>query len=201
MKRVLCLIMVTVTLLTLTSCGRTADNNIKQNVPNSIPKTEGVQSMANQPISAPHETDERNNLETEPKNEASATLESGDGADENGMTIINITVGSSVFPAKLYDNDTAKAFLAQLPLTLDMDELNGNEKYYYLADKLPTDSERIGSINTGDLMLYGSDCLVLFYESFSTTYSYTRLGFIDDAAGLADALGSGGVEVSFANSN
>ncbi len=46
-------------------------------------------------------------------------------------------------------------------------------------------------------MLYGDNCLVLFYKGFQSAYSYTRLGSITDAAGLADALGSGSVEVSF----
>ena len=46
-------------------------------------------------------------------------------------------------------------------------------------------------------MLFGSDCLVLFYESFSSSYSYTRLGSVDDPSGLAAVLGQGSVEVTF----
>lgn len=75
--------------------------------------------------------------------------------------------------------------------------MNGNEKYYYLPDNLPTSSSNPGRIQTGDLMLYGSSCVVLFYESFSTSYSYTRLGRVDNPSGLASALGSGSVTVSF----
>lgn len=75
-------------------------------------------------------------------------------------------------------------------------ELNGNEKYVNLAAKLPTDPKRVGRIEAGDLMLYGSDCPVLFYKSFDTSYSYTRLGHIEDTSGLADALGRGSVQVA-----
>lgn len=116
---------------------------------------------------------------------------------DNTMPKVNIQVGSASFKAVLYDNPSTQAFLAQLPLTLNMSELNGNEKYYNLSDSLPTDSQRVENIKTGDLMLYGSDCFVLFYKSFFTSYSYTRLGYIENVSGLADALGRGSVEVTF----
>lgn len=116
--------------------------------------------------------------------------------EENTLNI-TITANGRKFSAALYDNETAREFKALLPLTLDMSELNGNEKYYYFPDSLPTNSSRPSRINTGDIMLYGSSCLVIFYESFSTSYSYTPIGKIDDPDGLAAALGSGSVQVSF----
>ena len=84
-----------------------------------------------------------------------------------------------------------------LPLSLDMKELNGNEKYFYLSDSLPTNTENVGTINAGDIMLYGSDCIVLFYETFNTSYSYTKVGHIDDVTGLTEAVGRGNVTVTF----
>ena len=115
----------------------------------------------------------------------------------NSRTAITVTIGSQSFSATLEDSETARVFAQLLPLTLDMSELNGNEKYFYLDQSLPTDSKNPGQIHTGDLMLYGDSCLVLFYESFSTGYSYTRLGSIDDPAGLAQAVGSGSATVTF----
>lgn len=117
---------------------------------------------------------------------------------DDTMISIKIQIGEKSFTAKLYNNPTTNSFIEQLPMTLDMSELNGNEKYNYLSVSLPTNTERIGLISTGDLMLYGSNCLVIFYQDFQTSYSYTRLGYLDNATGLASALGKRNVKVSFA---
>ena len=110
---------------------------------------------------------------------------------------LRIAVGTVSFTATLSDNAASRAFRAMLPMTVRMGELNGNEKYYYLPDRLQTSASNPGTIHTGDLMLYGSDCLVLFYKTFATSYSYTRLGRLDDTSGLEAALGRGEVTVSF----
>ncbi len=81
-------------------------------------------------------------------------------------------------------------------MTLDMSELNGNEKYFYTDNSFTTDPYSPGEIHAGDLMLYGDNCIVLFYKSFSSGYSYTRLGRVDDPEGLAAALGAGAVTVT-----
>ncbi|HRP31265.1 MAG TPA: cyclophilin-like fold protein [Agriterribacter sp.] len=110
---------------------------------------------------------------------------------------IKIKVNTQTFTATLLDNSSAKAFKEMLPVTMNMIELNNNEKYYNLPNRLPTNSSNPGTIKNGDLMLYGSNTLVLFYKTFSTSYSYTKLGSIDDVAGLEAALGSGNVTVTF----
>lgn len=113
------------------------------------------------------------------------------------MQKIMINVGGQSFQAVLYDNETAKALKERLPMTLNMEELHGNEKFYYLEEGLPTDSENVGNIQTGDIMLFGSDCLVLFFDDFNTSYSYTRIGQIEDAQGFVGVLADGTVEVTF----
>lgn len=115
------------------------------------------------------------------------------------QTPLNIIVGSKTFTATLAYSETGKAFAALLPLTITMNELNGNEKYHYLSSSLPTAAYQPGTIHAGDLMLYGNNCVVLFYETFNTSYSYTRLGAIDNPSGLAEALGVGNVSVRFEN--
>jgi hypothetical protein len=123
---------------------------------------------------------------------------SGENTNSSPATTkMRIKIGSSTFLAALDDNPTAAAFKAMLPLTVDMQELNGNEKLYRLPNKLPTKATNPGKIETGDLMLYGANTVVLFYKSFPTSYSYTRLGRINDPAGLAAAVGSASVVVTF----
>ena len=123
--------------------------------------------------------------------------EDNDDGDDSPVRKIVITINDTSFTATLEDNETVRAFLDLLPLTVDMTELNGNEKYCYLPQSLPVDSRQIDVIQTGDLMLYGSNCIVLFYQTFSTSYSYTRLGRIEQTTGLKDILGQGSVTVSF----
>jgi hypothetical protein len=110
---------------------------------------------------------------------------------------INIKVGEKTFTATLLDNATVTEFKSMLPLTINMTELNGNEKYFELPEKLPTNATNPRTINNGDLMLWGSNTLVLFYKTFNTSYSYTRLGKIENPSGLSQALGSGNVKVTF----
>lgn len=110
---------------------------------------------------------------------------------------IKITVGSKEFSATLNDSKAAKAFKEKLPMTIDMNELHGNEKYFYFDENLPTNPKVQVQINAGDLMIYGNDCLVLFYTSFFSDNRYTPIGEIDNPQGLADAVGSGDVVITF----
>jgi hypothetical protein len=121
----------------------------------------------------------------------------GEGTSEE--TKITITVGSKVFSAIMYDNATARAFVAKLPLTLNMNEYNSNEKYFNLPENFLFDSPSpAGTIREGELMCWRSNVIVLFYDTFSSRNSYVRLGRIEDVSGLAAALGRGGVTVTFA---
>lgn len=110
---------------------------------------------------------------------------------------LKIKIGGKTFTATLANNPTAMDFRALLPLTIKMNELNNNEKYADLPKSLSISPSVPPGIQTGDLMLYGSRTLVLFYKGFSTSYSYTKIGKIEDVDGLFAALGTGDVTVSF----
>jgi len=126
----------------------------------------------------------------------SSPSDSSNNINPNGSKM-KLKIGNSTFSVTLYDNATVTAFKSLLSLTVNMVELNGNEKYADLSRKLPTNASNPGTIRNGDLMLYGSSTVVLFYKTFPTTYSYTKLGRMDDATGLVAALGAGDVTVMF----
>ena len=117
--------------------------------------------------------------------------------DKKSDKTILVTVNGKSFKAELYDDQAAQGFYDAFPLTLDMQELNGNEKYYDLDTSLPTKSSPAGHILKGDLRLFGDNCIVLFYDSFFSGYSYTNIGHISDSEGIDEALGPGSVTVTF----
>lgn len=108
---------------------------------------------------------------------------------------IKITIGNKIFTASLENNKTAEAFKNSLPLTINMIELNGNEKYGELSNPLPTASKNPGKIDVGDLMLYGNQTLVLFYKSFTTSYSYTNIAKLNHSEMLYEAIGDGNLTI------
>ena len=112
------------------------------------------------------------------------------------QTTLALTIGDASFIIALADTEAARELSGRLPIRLEMAELNGNEKYASLDSPLPAKAENVRRIEAGDVMLWGSDCLVVFYKSFETPYSYTRIGKIDNASKLADALGKGSVAVT-----
>ena len=126
-----------------------------------------------------------------------AGLAAAEGTETTREARMRITINEHQFVVSLADNDTARAFAGLLPLKLKMSDLHGNEKYHNLGTRLPSRPENPGRIHAGDLMLFGDDCIVLFYKDFSTSYSYTRIGRLENAAGLAGVVGKGTVTAEF----
>jgi hypothetical protein len=104
---------------------------------------------------------------------------------ENDLTM-NVIINNHTYLANLENNDTVNEFIKLLPKEFNMNELNGNEKYIYLDNNLPSNPVNVKNINKGDIMLYGDNCLVIFYKSFNTSYSYTKIGHIDNLSDLGN---------------
>ncbi|MCD7900163.1 MAG: hypothetical protein LUH22_09875 [Bacteroides sp.] len=88
--------------------------------------------------------------------------------------IFNVTVPQagwavSAFMLSLFHTTTGKVFSELLSMTISMEDVNSNEKFYRLSQSLPGATANPGTIHTRDLMAYEGDGLVLFYKTFSTT--------------------------------
>jgi len=108
---------------------------------------------------------------------------------------LKVTINGKKYTASLENTQAAKELTSLLPLTLSMQEMNGNEKYGDLPQSLTQKTYSPGEIHAGDILLWGADTLVIFYKSFPTSYSYTAIGHIDDPSEIDEAVGSGSAEV------
>ena len=107
--------------------------------------------------------------------------------------VMKITINNEEYVINVENETLMEELFNSLPETFTMAELNENEKYYYLSSNMKNaNSEAVGQVQKGDVMLFGSDCLVIFYDSFETEFRYTKIGHIDN---LGD-LGNGNVDVS-----
>lgn len=112
---------------------------------------------------------------------------------EDIVNSMNIIINEKEYELNLENNETVAELLTKLPLQLKMDELNGNEKYVYLDFSLKNNPVNPKHINKGDVMLFTDNCLVIFYKSFDTSYSYTKIGHINNLP----ELGSSSINAKF----
>ncbi len=126
------------------------------------------------------------------------TLNEGSGEEAiMGQNTFYVTVGGEIFSASFADNSGAQALkelLASGDITIQMSDYGGFEKVGSLGQSLPTENSQT-TTQAGDIVLYQGNQIVIFYGSNS--WSYTRLGKIDDLTGWEEALGSGDVSVTF----
>lgn len=118
----------------------------------------------------------------EPDKDSNLSPETNQSIDneEIAMDDVYINIDNKKLRIDLEDNSTASSLVKMLPLDLLMSDLNGNEKYVYLDESLPTNTYNPKRIEAGDVMLFGDDCFVIFYESFDTSYSYSKIGHINN---------------------
>ena len=127
--------------------------------------------------------------------QAAASSSETESVEDTAMKM-KIEVNGSTFTATLADNAAADAlvdWVEEGPVTLELSDYAGFEKVGPLGRSLPA-SDSQTTTHAGDIVLYQGDQIVLFYGSNS--WSYTRLGRIDDLTGWEDALGSGDVTVT-----
>ena len=113
-----------------------------------------------------------------------------------------IKINDKEFEFEFKDTEVANRIKSKLPFTVKMTNLNGNEVYYQFSGESFTPNHKaVGTINMGDIYLYQSNYLVLFYKTFTTSYSYTEIGKLKDATGLDTIIGSSDIEIEWFKTN
>ena len=203
MKKGLSLALVTIFALTilLTGCGN--GEQVESDPESSSAAQVETTTSSESTSSSEPETSEPNIVPEEPEESVSSTApESGDAEngqveEENSEMQMNVQVGGSNFTATLEENEAVDALvdmMEQGPVTIQMSDYSGFEKVGPLGTSLPASNQQT-TTQAGDIVLYQGNQIVMFYGSNS--WSYTRLGHIDDLTGWEEALGSGDVTVTF----
>ena len=135
----------------------------------------------------------------QPPESESASIDSNHTAGTEDMTDMkmSVTIGEQSFTATLEDNVATRELVEMMkeaPISIDMDDYSGFEKVGPLGRSLTTANQQI-TTQAGDIVLYSGNQIVMFYGSNS--WSYTKIGTIDDLSGWKDALGSGNITAVF----
>ncbi len=142
------------------------------------------------------ETESIQSEENEAKDVSAISSEEGQNTKEDTEMKLQIEAGGSTFTATLEDNEAVTALVEMLedePIVIEMDDYSGFEKVGSLGTSLPASNSQM-TTQAGDIVLYNSSQIVMFYGSNS--WSYTKLAEVDDLTGWEDALGSGSVTVT-----
>lgn len=138
-----------------------------------------------------------NSQQAEARSSSEQNTENVLGEEKGAVMTMEVQVGDRTFTATLEENAAVDAFVEMMeraPVTIEMRDYAGFEKVGSLGQSLPA-SDRQTTTQAGDIVLYQGNQIVIFYGTNS--WSYTRLGHIDDLTGWAEALGSGDVTVTF----
>ena len=177
--------------LSLTACGE--DNGqawASVSAPESLRTESTAESAADISEAKPVQETEMNEaggMETDIQNDG----------EENAVMNMKVQVGDTIFSATLEENVAVSALVEMMresPVVLQMNDYSGFEKVGPLGTSLPADNSQT-TTHAGDIVLYNGNQIVIFYGSNS--WSYTRLGHIDDLTGWEEALGNGDVTVRF----
>ena len=167
MKRTLIFLISLIIISTLVACGKSTNS------------------------STPSNTDEPSTTITTPSDDNQTTKE-----DETANMKLTLKIDDIEVDVIWSDNDSVKALknLAKDGLTINMSKYGGFEQVGSIGSTLPSADTRI-TTNPGDIVLYSSNQIVLFFDS--NTWSYTKLGHINlSKSELTDLLGDEDVVIT-----
>ena len=133
---------------------------------------------------------------TEPEPSESQLVETT--TERNVEKMLQMKIGGTAVRVNWENNrsvEALKALCENGPLVIQMSMYGGFEQVGPIGSRLPSDDVQT-TTSAGDIVLYSSNQIVVFYGSNS--WAYTRLGHITDrdAAGMAALLGNGNVTIT-----
>lgn len=196
MKKFCMLLCLVAALFSMAACG---NNDVQAESPMET-KTEGMSESAitDEAESMTGLAADAGEAETIPETETTgAKTDTRNSVEEGNVMNMNVQVGDAVFSATLEENEAVTAFVEMMregSVVIQMNDYSGFEKVGPLGTSLPASNSQTTTY-AGDIVLYNGNEIVIFYGSNS--WSYTRLGHIDDLTGWEEALGNGDVTVTF----
>ena len=196
MKRLFSILTVLVLIMGMTACG-----DINHAAETNSPPPDSNQQTETEADNANAEQGGQDNSIQAVSNDEQIQTDISDLETEvetEGITMkMNVQIGNASFTATLEDNTATSELIEMMkesPITISMNDYSGFEKVGPLGRSLTTDNHQT-TTSAGDTVLYSGNQIVMFYGSNS--WSYTRIGKIDDLTGWEDALGSGSITVVF----
>ena len=177
----------------LTACG----GNTGAGTSNDIDDAQIETSPSNDDESAIDNNKPENQDETGERTKQQTGEQVGQQTGEQTEMKMNVQIGDYNFTATLEDNEAVGELLDMMkegPVTIQMDDYSGFEKVGSLGRSLTTSNSQT-TTTAGDIVLYNGNNIVVFYGS--TSWSYTRIGKIDDLSDWENALGSGSITAVF----
>ena len=176
---------------------QSADTNATESVAEDIQERSVSDSTGNTAESAADISEAKPVQETEMNEAGGMETDIQNDGEENAVMNMKVQVGDTIFSATLEENAAVSALVEMMresPVVLQMCDFSGFEKVGPLGNSIAADNSQT-TTHAGDIVLYNGNQIVIFYGSNS--WSYTRLGHIDDLTGWEEALGNGDVTVTF----
>ena len=171
MKRFIIIITTLVLMCTLVSCGRSKSN---------------LTTESSQPTTQEHDATSDD-----------TTIQPKEG-DELMNKTLSLKIGNTEVDVNWLDNDSVTALkkLAKDDFVIEMHMYGGFEQVGSLGTSITSDDTRI-TTSPGDIVLYSSNQIVIFYGS--NTWAYTKLGHINlSKSELTELLGDEDVTITIA---
>lgn len=215
MRKILSLVLLAFLVFSLAACGAegeqpdmasTAEDTVSSEIAEPEESTTSEPSESEEPSASEEpsvsEEDSKQQTETvedteEPAQPQQTAPGGQSSAEEDTEMKMNVQVGGAFFSATLENNEAVSELVAMMqesPVVIEMSDYSGFEKVGSLGRSLTANNSQT-TTHAGDIVLYNGNQIVIFYGSNS--WSYTRLGHIDDLTGWEDALGGGDVTVTF----